>query len=89
VVLSGYRSFEKNWGRAGQLATRIIGPSIVGPVSDLKVPAVRLPVADCRHHARRLTGLEDDDDLIRLGVAEVGLPDADGDLCVGAVGTAA
>src|SRR5947209_554068 len=42
-------------------------------VGDLKVPAVRLPVADCRHDARRLTCLEDDDDLIRLGAAEVGL----------------
>jgi hypothetical protein len=42
-------------------------------VGDLKVPAVGLPVADCRHDARRLTGFEDDDDLIRLGAAEVGL----------------
>ena len=42
-------------------------------VGDLKVPTVRLPVADCRHDARRLTGFEDDDDLIRLGTPEVGL----------------
>ena len=40
---------------------------------DLKVPAVHLLVADCRHDARRLSGFEDDDDLIRLGAAEVGL----------------
>jgi hypothetical protein len=42
-------------------------------VGDLKVPAVRLPVADCRDDPRRLSGFEDDDNLIRLGAFEVGL----------------
>ena len=42
-------------------------------VGDLKGPAVDLPVADCRHYARRLMGFEDDDDLIRLGAPEVEL----------------
>jgi hypothetical protein len=42
-------------------------------VGDLQVPAVDLPVADCRHDARRLTGFEDDDHLIRFGAPEVGL----------------
>src|SRR5258708_32883737 len=42
-------------------------------VGDLKVPAVRLPIADCRHDPCRLSGFEDDDNLIRLGASEVGL----------------
>src|SRR2546423_8186971 len=42
-------------------------------VGYLKVAAVRLTVADRRHDPRRLTGFDDDDDLIRLGAAEVGL----------------
>jgi hypothetical protein len=42
-------------------------------VGDLKMPAVCFPVADWRHDRRRLTGFEDDDDLIRLGAPEVGL----------------
>ena len=42
-------------------------------VSDLQVPAVRLPVANRRHDPRRLPGFEDDDDLIRLGTPEIGL----------------
>jgi hypothetical protein len=42
-------------------------------VGDLLVPAVDLPVADCCHDARRLTGFEDDDHLIRFGAPEVGL----------------
>jgi hypothetical protein len=41
-------------------------------VGDLQVPAVRLLVADRRHDPRRLSGFEDDDDLIRLGTLEVG-----------------
>ena len=42
-------------------------------VGDLKMPAVELLVADRRHDARRLSGFQDDDDLIRLGALEVGL----------------
>jgi hypothetical protein len=40
---------------------------------DPKVPAVRLPVADCRHDPSWLSGLEDDDDLVRPGALEVAL----------------
>ena len=40
-------------------------------VGDLKMPAVELLVADRRHDARRLSGFQDDDDLIRLGCLEV------------------
>src|SRR6267378_6341489 len=35
------------------------------------MPAVELLVADRRHDARRLSGFQDDDDLIRLGSLEV------------------
>src|SRR5205814_2449333 len=42
-------------------------------VGDLQVPAVRLPVANRCHDPRRLPGFEDDDDLIRLGIPEIGL----------------
>ena len=42
-------------------------------LGDLKVPAVRLFVADCRHDAGRLSGLEDDDHPIRLCGLEVAL----------------
>jgi hypothetical protein len=35
------------------------------------MPAVELLVADRCHDARRLSGLQDDDDLIRLGCLEV------------------
>ena len=41
-------------------------------LGDLQVPAVRPSVADCRHDPRRLSGLENDDNLIRLGALEVG-----------------
>jgi len=41
-------------------------------LGDLQVPAVGLSVADCRHDPGRLSGLEDDDNLIRLGALEVG-----------------
>jgi hypothetical protein len=40
-------------------------------VSDLKMPAVRLSVADRRHDPRRLPGFENDDDL-RFRASEVG-----------------
>jgi MFS family permease len=42
-------------------------------LGDLKVPSVRLLVADCRHDPRRFSGSEDNDDLIRHGALEVGL----------------
>ena len=35
------------------------------------MPAVELFVADRRHNARRFSGFQDDDDLIRLGCPEV------------------
>src|SRR5207249_10497177 len=40
-------------------------------VCDLKMPAVELLVADRRHDARRFSGFQDDNDLIRLGCLEV------------------
>lgn len=40
-------------------------------IRDLKMPAVELLVADRRHDARRLSGFQDDHDLIRLGCLEV------------------
>ena len=42
-------------------------------LSDLQVPAACVSVADRRHDPCRLSGLEDDDNLIRLGALEVGL----------------
>jgi hypothetical protein len=42
-------------------------------LGDLQVPTVGLSVADCRHDPCRLSGFEDDDNLIRLGALEVGL----------------
>src|SRR5712691_2090478 len=42
-------------------------------VGDLKMPAVELLVADRRHDARRLSGFQDDDHLIRLCSLEVGV----------------
>ena len=40
-------------------------------IRDLEMPAVELLVADRRHDACRLSGFQDDDDLIRLGCLEV------------------
>jgi hypothetical protein len=40
-------------------------------LGDLQAPAVGLSVADCHHDPRRLSGLERDDKLIRLGALEV------------------
>src|ERR1700720_1634266 len=40
-------------------------------ICDLKMPAVELLVADRCHDARRLSGFQDDDDLIGLGCLEV------------------
>jgi hypothetical protein len=42
-------------------------------LGDLQMPTVGLSVADCRHDPSRLSGFEDDDNLIRLGALEVGL----------------
>src|SRR6201987_3398119 len=42
-------------------------------VGDLKVPPIHPLVADCGHDPCRLSGFEDDHNLIRLGAAEVGL----------------
>jgi hypothetical protein len=42
-------------------------------LGDLQVPAVGLSVTDSGHDLRRLSGLENDNDLIRLGASEVRL----------------
>ena len=42
-------------------------------LGDLQVPAVCLSVADCGHDPRRLSGFEDDDNLIRRGAFEMRL----------------
>ena len=42
-------------------------------VGDLKMPAIGLSITDRRHDPCRLSGLEDDDDLVGFGAFEVGL----------------
>jgi hypothetical protein len=42
-------------------------------LGDLQMPPVDLLVADCGHDPRRLPGFDDDDNLVRFGVSEIGL----------------
>ena len=41
-------------------------------IGDLKMPSVRLAVADCSQNARRFARFEDDDHRIRAGPLEIG-----------------